>query len=218
MTVKGASDEQSAYALYRLDTTGYTGNAITQSALTSVKYEDIRSGAQDKLTKVGTKEYPTYFDLYLDIYAEKVALAIGGEKAAVKACFKKIEAINAPVKDRTENWEADNKYNWNDSSKSFTTVEEGEYLILADFWEDTLSMRRASAYKVVIVETEEDVAEGESKVMAWIRNTKVSVILFGVAAVMLILIIVLLLVNPSEETLDDVDKEIEKKKSKKADK
>jgi hypothetical protein len=75
-------------------------------------------------------------------------------------------------------------------------------------------MQRASAYKVVIVETEEDVAEGESKVLAWMRNNKVSVILFGVAAVMLILIIVLLLVKPSEETLEDVDKEVEKKDKK----
>ena len=79
-------------------------------------------------------------------------------------------------------------------------------------------MQRASAYKVVLVETEEDVAKGESKVWAWVRNNKVSVILFGVAAVMLILIIVLLLVKPSEETLDDVDKEVEKKKNKKEDK
>ena len=214
LTVKGATNQQSAYALYRLDTTGYTGKAITQQSLTNVTYEDIRSAAMARLSEVGTKDCPTYFDLYLDIYAEKIATAIDGEKAAVKACFKRVEAINADVKDRTENWEADNKYNWNDSSKSFKTVEEGEYLIIADFWEKELPMQRASAYKVVIVESEEDVTKGESKVLAWMKNNKVSVILFGVAAVMLILIVVLLLVKPSEETLEDVDKEVEKKKEK----
>ena len=76
-------------------------------------------------------------------------------------------------------------------------------------------MQRASAYKVVIVETEEDVAEGESKVLAWMRNNKVSVILFGVAALMLVLIVILLLVNPSEETLEDVDREVKEKAKKK---
>ena len=218
LTVIGATNQQSGYALYRLDTTGYKGAAITQSALTGVKYEDIRSAAQELLGKVGTEEYPTYFDLYLDIYAGKVATAISGDKAAVKACFKEIKAFNANITEKDPEWEEYNKYNWNATSKSFKTVEEGEYLILADFWEKELPMQRASAYKVVIVETEEDVAKGESKVMAWIRNNKVSVILFGVAAVMLVLIIILLLVKPSEETLDDVDKEVEKKKNKKDDK
>jgi mannitol-specific phosphotransferase system IIBC component len=52
-------------------------------------------------------------------------------------------------------------------------------------------------------------------VLAWIKNNVVSVVLFGVAAVMLILIIVLLLVKPSDETLEDIDKEVEKKKDKK---
>ena len=216
LTVIGATNQQSAYALYRLDTTGYNGKAITQTALTSLKYEDIRSAAQALLGKVGTEEYPTYFDLYLGIYAKKVAEAIGEtDVAAVKACFKKIEAYNANITEDDAEWEAYNKYNWNESSKSFKTVEEGEYLILADFWEKELPMQRASAYKVVIVETEEDVTEGESKVWAWVKNNKVSVILFGVAAVMLILIIVLLLVKPSEETLEDVDKEVEKKKENK---
>ena len=216
LTVIGATNQQSGYALYRLDTTGYTGAAITQTALTSVKYEEIRSAASALLGKVGTEEYPTYFDLYLEIYASKVAEAIGEKDnaAAVKACFKRINAYNANITENDPEWEAYNKYNWNESSKSFKTVEEGEYLILADFWEKELPMQRASAYKVVIVETEEDVAEGESKVLAWMRNNKVSVILFGVAAVMLILIIVLLLVKPSEETLEDVDKEVEKKDKK----
>lgn len=218
LTVIGATNQQSNYALYRLDTEGYNGPVITKAALTGVKYEDIRSGAEALLDKVGTEEYPTFFDLYLDIYAGKVATTINGDKAAVKACFKVINPFNANITENDPEWEEYNKYNWNASSKSFKTVEEGEYLILADFWEKELPMQRASAYKVVLVETEEDVAKGESKVWAWVRNNKVSVILFGVAAVMLILIIVLLLVKPSEETLDDVDKEVEKKKNKKEDK
>lgn len=215
MTVIGATNQQSGYELYRLDTTGYNGPAITQTALTNVSYDALTSAAKTLLGQVGTETYPTYFDLYLDIYAGKVAAAINGDKAAVKACFKEIKAYNANITENDPEWEEYNKYNWNASSKSFKTVEEGEYLILADFWEKELPMQRASAYKVVIVETEEDVAEGESKVWAWVKANKVSVILFGVAAIMLILIVVLLLVKPSDETLEDVDKEVEKKKGKK---
>jgi hypothetical protein len=151
LTVIGATNQQSGYALYRLDTTGYAGPSITQTALTSIKYEEIRSAAALLLSKVGTEEYPTYFDLYLDIYAGKVATAISGDKDAVKACFKEIKAYNANITENDPEWEEYNKYNWNASSKSFKTVEEGEYLILADFWEKELPSQRACGYKIISV-------------------------------------------------------------------
>ncbi len=222
MTVKGATNKQSAYALYRLDVSKYNGPAITTNALTSVKYETIREEAVKRFGEVGKADaegkvaIPTYFDLYLDVYAEKVANAINGTKAAVKACFVEIKEYNANITEKDPEWEEYNKYRWNASSTSFKTVEEGEYLILADFWEKELpTIQRATAYKVVIVESEEDVAKGESKIMAWIKNNVVSVVLFGIAAVMLILIIILLLVKPSDETLDDLDEEVERTKNKK---
>ena len=220
LTVVGATNKQSNYALYRLDYSKYTGPSITETALTSIKYEQIRSAAIEKLDQVGTEatdKFATFFDLYLDIYAEQLATAISGNKDAIKACFVAIDAYNEKITEKDPEWELYNKYNWNPSATSFKTVEEGEYLILADFWEKELPMQRASAYKIVIVESEEDVAKGDSKVMAWIKNNVVSVVLFGVAGVMLILIIVLLLVQPSDETLADVDEEVESKKKKKKD-
>ncbi len=213
LKVVGASNQQSKYALYRLDDSAYNGPAITENVLTGVKYEDIRTAALTKLDKVGT-DYETYFDLYLDIYAEKIAAAIDGDKAAVKACFKEIKAYNANITESDKEWNEYNKYKWNTSSKSFSTVEEGEYLILADFWEKDLPMQRAAGYKVVVVESKADVIEGDSDFSIWVENNKVSVILFGVAALMLIAIIILLFVKPSDETLEDVEKKAAKKKNK----
>ncbi len=222
MTVIGASSQQSKYALYRMNLDKYQGPSITETALTGVKYEDIRKEAKTEIEagKVGKgKTYATYFDLYLDLYASKVATAISGDKAKIKACFEVIDEYNANItEDDTEEWEAYNKYNWNASSKSFTTAEEGNYLILGDFWENEIPLQRAAAYKVVIVESEEDVIKGESKFGSWIKNNKVSVVLFAVAGVMLIAIVILLLIKPSDETLEDVDAKAEKKAKKNKDK
>ena len=68
-------------------------------------------------------------------------------------------------------------------------------------------------YKVISVESKADVIKGQTD---WLKNNITSVILFSIAGVMLIAIIVLLLVKPSDETLKDVDAKVkEKKKNKK---
>ncbi len=219
LKVVGASNQKSEYALYRLDTSAYSGTAISESALISVKYEDIRTEVNKRIAE-GTAG-SDYLDLYLTIYAEKVAQSVYGETAtadnakAIKACFVKINPYNANVKETDPEWEEYNKYNWNATSKSFKTAEEGEYLILADFWEDGLFTKRAPAYKVIVVESEADVIKGDSKIAEWIKNNVVSVVLFGVAGLMLIAIIILLLVKPSDETLEEVEVKAEKKKAKK---
>jgi maltodextrin utilization protein YvdJ len=60
---------------------------------------------------------------------------------------------------------------------------------------------RVAAYKVLEVKDKVDEIKGTND---WFKNNKVSVILFAVAGVMLILIIVLLLIKPSDEQLEDV--------------
>ena len=69
-------------------------------------------------------------------------------------------------------------------------------------------------YKSIAVTDKEDINPGESE---WLKKNLVSVILFSIAGVMLILIIVLLFVKPSDETLEDVGEE-KTAKSKKASK
>jgi maltodextrin utilization protein YvdJ len=63
------------------------------------------------------------------------------------------------------------------------------------------------------VDSKVDTIKGETQ---WLKNNMVSVVLFAVAGVMLVLIIVLLLIKPSDEKLEDVDKKsVKKEKSNK---
>ena len=73
-------------------------------------------------------------------------------------------------------------------------------------------MTRAAAYMVVVVESKTAVIEGDDNFGEWIEQNLVSVILFAIAGVMLILIVILLLVKPSDETLEDVDAKAAKEK------
>lgn len=211
LTVVGATSQQAEYALYRIDTSKYTGTTkISQSILTGITYEKIKLNAESKLSDVGAgKTYKSYLDLYLDVYADLVATAVNGDKTAVKACFTEVQAYNDKITENDPEWEEYNKYKWQPASKKFTTAEEGEYLMLANFWEKELPMQRAAGYKIVSVDSKTDEIEGESN---WLKNNLVSVILFSIAGVMLILIIILLLVKPSDETLEDVEKKAKAKK------
>ncbi len=219
LTVVGTTNEKSDYALYRFDNSKCP--LVTDGMLYNVKYSAITAAARGKLDKVGT-DYTSYFDLYLTEYATLLAKnesvygddATAAEIAQVKSCFTEIKEYNSKITESDPEWEAYNKYNWSVSSKSFTTVTEGNFIVFADYWEDGLFMNRAAAYKVISVESQADVIEGESEFSAWVQNNLVSVILFGVAGVLLIIIIILLFVKPSGESLEDVEKNEEKRKAK----
>lgn len=214
-TIVGASDLQSDYALYKVDVSKYKDKTITQAILSSVTSADIQSAIK---SKIPTTSADGYFELYISEYAKQVAGALGvsdeASIAAIKKCFVKIDEYDDRIseEENASAWEAsDNKYNWQPSSKSFTAAEQGTYLVLADYWEgDMARVDRVPAYKLIVVSAETDVIKGETQ---WLQNNLVSVILFSVAAVMLILIVVLLLVQPSEETLSDVDAKAAKKKN-----
>ena len=87
-------------------------------------------------------------------------------------------------------------------------------MIFADYCDTLLpNSSRAVAYKLVVVDSKVDTIKGETQ---WLKNNMVSVVLFAVAGVMLVLIIVLLLIKPSDEKLEDVDKKsVKKEKSNK---
>ena len=212
-TVKGASDLQENYALYKIDYSKYNKTAaenkrLTQSALIAVTYEKLGTAVKDRWSEVQNGDY---FAFYLKVYSELLAQEIGAESTAattIATCFERIGEKGDNINNATDKYE---KYEWNADSQSFKTVEEGEYLMLADLWEKEIPQQRATAYKLVVVESKEDVIDGENN---WLKNNLTSVILFAVAGVMLILIVILALVKPSDETLEDVDKKV-KKSSKK---
>ena len=228
--VVGASNMQESYSLYKVDMNAYnadaeTGRKLTQSALSAVSYEDIAtelqtfkaSGSAYNAEYLKAVESKNYYDVYLLAYSKLLAEEIGAVSTdkevveKIKSCFVEIKEYDARINEENgaTEWEAYNKYNWTPTSKSFSTVEEGSFLIVADYWEKLTPAVRAAAYKVIVVESEADTIKGETD---WLKNNVVSVVLFSVAGVMLILIIILLLVKPSDETLEDVDAKAAAKK------
>ena len=207
-TVVGASTLKSDYALYKIDIDKYNSQLtdadlskyLSVGDFTSITYEQIAK----KLTETGftlKEANGDYFALYLKAYANLVAEAKNADVNKVMECFEKI-GIQGDNKNNVE--DRYEKYKWDPASRTFYTAELGNFLVLADYWEDeTPSNVRAAAYKVVSVETEKIVYDGEKD--GWAKNNVVSIVLFSIAGVLLILIIVLLLVKPSDESLESLD-------------
>lgn len=216
-TVVGGSNQEASYALYKVDMNKYneevakgSNDRLSRKILASVTFENIRTNMLDKLYLVNDSEseyYDDYFELYKDTYLELIAKEIGGNVADLEKYVVKIEAYDAENEDA-----ADNKYEWQKSgTSSFKTAEEGEYVIFADYCDTLLpTVSRAVAYKLVVVESEVDSIKGETE---WLKNNVVSVVLFSLAGVMFVLVIVLLLIKPSDESLENVGKQ-EKTKAK----
>ncbi len=215
LKVVGATNLKESYALYKLNSlnayndTVDTKNQIKRSDLAEVSYGDIKTELEK--TDLSTVANDKYFDLYLKTYATLLAQKKGNATPTEEqinllvAAFERIGEQG----DKVNGKEEDDKYEWSVSSQSFKTVEEGEYLILADYWEGLAPTSRAAAYKVVIVESEVATIEGESD---WLKNNTTSVVLFSIAGVLLIIIVILLMVKPSDESLDELEAKEDAKK------
>ena len=190
-TVLGAASTNSEYALYKV-----VGN-VSESTLYSITFEAIAEKASEVERNAGETDKAYYKRIYETLIGASGAL-------------EEIEVYNDKIdEDDSEAWaKSDNKFNWNKDSKSFTAAEEGNYVIIGVFTDKEISSQKAAAYKVVLVEGPEDIIRGETE---WLKNNIASVILFGIAAVMLIIFVILLLVKPSDEQLEDLDKKAEEK-------
>lgn len=212
MKVVGATNLKKAYKLYRIDGTKFNG--FQSSALTKIKYEDLAAKLKSNIDNGKINKENAHAE-YLKAYAELMVEQLGLETADVEnvlKCFIPVSEQGDTINDSKGDFE---KFEWNPTAVSFKTAEEGEYLILADFWEGDRPESRAAAYKIVVVESKGYQVQGEDN---WFEDNIVSVILFAIAGVMLILIVILLMVKPSDETLEDVEAKAAKKakKSKKA--
>ena len=216
MKVVGATDLKKDYALYKVNFQAYNNTVeaakqITKDDLLLVKYSDLATQlAGADLTGV-TDYLSKYLELLAKAIGERKGLSATEQKSFVENCFVKIGKAGDTVNNASDEFES---YEWDPTAPSFTTATTGEYLLLADFWEKANPVSRATAYRLIVVESEKDTISGEDE---WLKNNIVSVVLFAIAGVMLILIIILLFIKPSDETLEDVE-ENEKKKAKKASK
>ncbi|MGN1052039.1 MAG: hypothetical protein ACI4SH_01455, partial [Candidatus Scatosoma sp.] len=201
-SVKG-TPEKSEYGLYFFDLE-YFNQKYPSYRLAA---DDLSEVTSDALSSASTVEEAA------DAYAAALALKLdaGGSSVTADTFLKKdaegktvlreIGEYNDMVKD--ENY-PDNQYQWKPSDKSFLPTERGNYIVFGVFSDSHSLAASVAGYKAIDVSDKEDINPGESE---WLKNNLVSVILFSIAGVMLILIIVLLFVKPSDETLEDVGAE-----------
>lgn len=215
MTIVGATNLQESYKLYKVDLQKFNNNKpegatnLLSAYLTDITYEALAEAVKTKgFNEVQNKDYQKF---YLEIYASILGTRVNAtaEQILASGCFTEIGVAGDRINNATDEFE---EYEWNPTSQSFKTIEEGDFLIVADYWEKEIPSQRAMAYKLITVESEAAVIKGETD---WLKNNVASVILFSIAGVMLILIIILLLIKPSDETLEDVDKKVAKAKGKK---
>ena len=223
-SIVGIKSRKSAYALYKVDTNLYNDGLstsqkqLTTSVMAGVTYASLKSDIDEQFKAGNIPGKGQYFDLYLELYVKRLAKALeitsNADIAKLASCFIRIDEYDSSIAEGDEGWDT-NKFKWNSSSKSFEAVERCEYLIFADYYEDGLATQRIAAYKVIEVEAEEDVNYIKTK---WIKDNITSVVLFAIAGVMFVMIIVLLLIKPSDETLEEVELEADEQDKKKKEK
>ncbi len=97
--------------------------------------------------------------------------------------------------------ESDEDVEWNASDLTFRPQEAGFYFVKAEVI-DAVNPQTTVAYQVIEVRNKIDVVQGETY---WLENNVASVVLFSISGVLLIAIVVLWLVKPSEKTVEEVD-------------
>ncbi len=219
LTVLGdsASSAKLESKLYRIDIAAFNKafptKTLTASTITSITYGAIADEASDGY-KTATDYAALYFDALVSLVADKVKV----DKAELLAAkvFVEVEAYNERITEENapEEYKKNNVYKWNPEKQSFVAANENDvYLVLGVYTDAQIPSLKACGYKVVTVEAEDDVLPGEDN---WLENNVTSVVLFSIAGVMLILIVIVLLVKPSNESLEEVEAKAEAKKEKKA--
>ncbi len=213
----GASDEESAYKLYKLNDEIWSANNDVAEKLAEITFDALNKEA-DRLVNESTTPLNEidFMEIYLQAFKNLAKTKVEGVDFDAADAFEEISVYDSTVEleeDSDEFKKHHNRFNWSATSRRFTAYEEGLYLIVADYWDAELSLiDRVPAYQLIEVEEKEDTIPGISE---WLENNMVSIILFGVAGVLAIAIVVLLFVKPSDETLEDVDKKAAKKNAKK---
>lgn len=206
-------------------TASYTGATIEKAGEQSLGYRDTTYNvssfeviALDDIEKTYTLYYldeskieggaPTYSDFVKDV--NDYMVKFDPEKEGTP--LVKIKEFNSDITEKDDEWdESDNAYNWNPtSSLSFRPQRSGYYVVKLVVTDKELFNEPTTAYQVIEVRNPFDVTPGQSQ---WLQNNVVSIVLFAVSAVLLVIIIALFVVKPSDKKVEEVD--LEKLKGKK---
>ena len=202
----------------------YNGASIEEPGSQDYGYRD-RSYSIDGFEIIALEGYESDYTLY---YFDKDRLADDQQAPDYDECVEnayelffaegapyanaivEINVYNSDVTEDDDEWEdTDNAYHWDpDSSLSFTPQRSGVYLVGLTVTETTGAT--VSSYMAIDVRNPVDIIPGVSE---WLQNNTVSVVLFAICGVLLIAIIVLCVIKPSDKKVEEVD--IEKLKGKK---
>ncbi len=160
--------------------------------------------------------YKTNYKLY---YFDETKLTAGqsfdsfnqdvkGNFESYAACLREIQTFNSDIsEDDTDLWNrTDNAYRWNpDSSLSFVPQDRGpcHYVVRLEVTEESrLPGNKALAYQVIEVLNPLDPLPDPG---AWLENNIISVVFLSISAVLLVVIVILFVVKPSEKSVEEVD-------------
>lgn len=203
----------------------YSGPTVEEMDIQTDGYRD-RTYTISSFKVVALSGYKTEYELYhfeLDddhkslAYKDLVEDIKGLEEDElpdwIKNNLKLINKYNSDVKEDDAEWErTDNAYAWNpDSSLSFCPQEPGYYVVKLTVTDARLVGLSTTAYQVINIGNPMDTISGRSK---WLENNLTAIILFSISAVLLVAIIVLFVVKPSDKTVEEVDLESLKGKKK----
>lgn len=119
--------------------------------------------------------------------------------------FVQIKEYNdqIPESDKTR-WErTDNKYHWDpDNSLSFIPQEATFYVVELTVTEAKMPGNSPVQYQVIDVRTAID---GNKLSTFWLENNIWSVVLFSISAVLLVIVVILFVVKPSDKSVEEID-------------
>lgn len=119
--------------------------------------------------------------------------------------LRKIEVFDSSIDEDEDEakWDkSDNAYYWYGSGDSFKPQEQGFYVLRVEVVDSELWGDKVVAYKIVEVESEQDVMPGETY---WLRDNYITVIFAGIAVLALIGIVIILVIKPKDENIEDIE-------------
>lgn len=196
----------------------YSVTDFTIIALSGIQKEYSLYYVNEDNLKEGAS-LPTYSDLVKTMNEVKSPEAFAEfcakyDISAERKCITEISKFNSEVEEDDDDWDkTDNAYRWNPSSSlSFVPQKSGFYIVGITVTDPNRSNESHVAYQAINIGNPYDYTPAPSD---WLQNNLVSVILFSISGVLLIAIVVLFIVKPSDKKVEEIDLDKLKGKKKK---
>ncbi|MDE7296161.1 MAG: hypothetical protein K2N84_02730, partial [Clostridia bacterium] len=190
-TIIALSGIEKDYSLY------YINEANLKEGATLPTYSDLVKAMNEIKSPEAFAEFCAKYDISED-----------------RKCITEISKFNSDVSEDDDDWDkTDNAYHWNPSSNlSFIPQKSGFYLVGITVTDPNRSNESHVAYQAIRIGNPYDYTPAAND---WLQNNIVSVVLFSISGVLLIAIVILFIVKPSEKKVEEIDLDKLKGKKKK---